>query len=776
MRINGRHARCIICLVLVAAGIMLPTDRRTGCCLAALPPIGGSVMDMRGSIEECWEAVMAGDPETARKKAIAAQERWDSVPPMVRRVISRRHPNVQEILDNLPAEAEQLANERLGTLSAPGRAASSPPAGEAGNVIPVPRQSSPASAESSPAGPAGGVILLGAAAVPTDEALSSTTATDMVRLTIFHRADRKIVVLPTGSDLDRTFVVEGNDGAVTFTASFPDPGQLLLVNPGNRPLPLQLPGGALVLAPLSHRRITVAGSDHGIRVVEPASSCLLVITTGNPPTTASPDDSGQVVLVAAGEPIHIVMTDPQQQKVVATGPASPSRLLVLYPAYPMAYVAATTPSDYTEVVFVGTAYTRTVSYVTATGAAAVIEVPTESSAVYVIDSPQTIVYQNTAGSVTVARPTGETTITHSGGGVVTTGAVSAGVHAGRTTVTGPAGNSATLSSSSGHAMKTVGETTYGAAAGAATVQTSTGQSVTMGGVAAGSVTVSGNTTVTSSTMGGAVTNDTTGQWAAGTRSGSGSVTRTDNGQVESAQYSGQGTLSTGSGLTATTQTQASADNIGSGSGSVSAQTDVQTGSGKDYTFEASATKGEATVSASNNASGQSASTVIGDQQINNAAPTSVPTGENPTGTTFHSGAAKASRTNALSTGASSSAGTATAGKARSARITESSAAIQQPHFQSGQASGDAGQTATDPRRQALQAGTFANSRTAASNQIQHGQQGHLSNPADGSVQWTQKSQRTYSDEHDMFGNTGFGSSRSNGNGRTGNRSGGGKRQ
>jgi hypothetical protein len=119
-------------------------------------------------------------------------------------------------------------------------------------------------------------------------------------------------------------------------------------------------------------------------------------------------------------------------------------------------------------------------------------------------------------------------------------------------------------------------------------------------------------------MGGMVYDPATGQWVAAGRQGSGSVTRSESGQVTDFSYTGQSAVAGSGGNAATAQTYATGQDLGSGQGSVSVGADVQTKAGGDYSVDATATKGQATVTATDNTTGTTKTATVGDGQVQNA--------------------------------------------------------------------------------------------------------------------------------------------------------------
>ena len=741
MGTGWRRKRFLVCLFVIFLSHGFWEDHFSNTCQAVEGPASGPVKVMRAKVEACWDAVLMGDAETARKRAQEIQDTWNKLPPLVRRVITTRHPQIESAIANLPEEAAQFAIERANWLAQQKQIA---PTVEGTAVQPVAAVAPPPPTPSSPkSAPSTGVILLGASALPTKETLAPDVAPKMEQLTILHLPDKKVVVFDAKSNAKRTVVVEGNERTTTVTATFTDPSQLVVVNPYRWSVSVQHPGGVLTLAPYSYTSISISNGDVSLlKVIEPASTRILVLKAGLPARYVTAQDTVQTLFVVRNEPVTIVMTDPEQQKVIAMTPTSPARVIVLYPAYQMAYAVAAVPTSYQEVVYVGAAYTPTVTYVTASGTPAVVSVPAATSAAYVINSPQAVVYQDPSGTVAITGPYGTTTVSHAGGGAaVTVGATTYMGHAGQTTVTGPGGNSATVTGASGHSVTTAGNTTSGSAAGAANIQTSTGQNLTAAGAATGSVTTSGDTVSRQSSMGGTVYNNNTGQWVAGERSGASQVTKNESGQVTGAQYQGQSAVTTSTGVTATAQTQASAQNLGTGQGSVEAHADVQTNTGKDYSVDATAGKGEATVTATNNVTGQTKTATVGDQQLQNA-PQSAKTAPKTTSSTQSSTAAKAAPTTPGQTATS-----ATAQKPATSTGLAQRAAPPSPPASGGQAS-------IQPP------GPTAARQPAAPSGAQR--MAPPSSQSTDASRWTSNSRGSYKDEYDIFGDTGFGKGRSQG--------------
>ncbi|MFZ5813610.1 MAG: hypothetical protein ACOY4F_16380, partial [Thermodesulfobacteriota bacterium] len=88
-------------------------------------------------------------------------------------------------------------------------------------------------------------------------------------------------------------------------------------------------------------------------------------------------------------------------------------------------------------------------------------------------------------------------------------------------------------------------------------------------------------------------------------------------QVTDFSYTGQSAAAGSGGNAATAQTYATGQDLGSGQGSVSAGADVQTKAGGDYSVDATATKGQATVTATDNTTGATKTATVGDGQVQN---------------------------------------------------------------------------------------------------------------------------------------------------------------
>ncbi|MCA9149547.1 MAG: DUF3300 domain-containing protein [Planctomycetales bacterium] len=234
-----------------------------------------------------------------------------------------------------------------------------------------------------------------------------------------------------------------------------------------------------------------------------------------------------------------------------------------------------------------------------------------------------------------------------------------------TTVTGPAGSSATVTSASNGGAVTVGETTYFGGTAAGTVSTSNGNVYYGAGTVQGQATVDGNAAAYDKQSAGGVYSPTTGNYAAGTRDTSGYATTQSDGStsfgrsavtnVNSSAGSGQVTHSSSGVYT------------GTGTGSYSGSTQVTSTAGNaSVSTQAADGQVNTTVTTDNGAT----SFTAGDGQVQHA-----PSQSNGTSASRYSSAnaqqfeaanrAMQSSWNRLSGAGGQSWGVGTAGAARS---------------------------------------------------------------------------------------------------------------